>query len=231
MVWLYAAFPSWVEHAREVMLAAETDNLRTGVVDKTELAETFFAGIDAQLRIISRHAEALEEGDVPYDAPASYYEMTGVHELPPGYDATTTLSWDVPAWWQCDIEGRFDRDCAGVGAVSELQSQHRNELAKLGAFTPIFKTVARSNMPLGGSFLGFAFESSGMFLSYPWKQSNYQNWQGTCEVTGEQKRGYDPRCRPWYQQAKSARSSVVTAPYKFAADPPVSTCSCAARSC
>ena len=80
-----------------------------------------------------------------------------------------------------------------------------------------------AQVPLGrGGFWGVAFEDNGVLVEYPFQSfRDFGTGAYDCPFPGYsgprgEKRGYDPRCRPWYLGARSQQGAFFTAPYLFA---------------
>jgi len=92
---------------------------------------------------------------------------------------------------------------ASIESFSAALNATRDSSAHIDSF---FKPVYRDNVAFVAGYVGF--EESGIFRHYP----------GTGTLTTDPTRGYDPRARPWYLDAKAKpKEVIITDPYQDAA--------------
>ncbi len=144
----------------------------------------------------------------------------------PGWSSRTQSSAEVAAWWQCNsgpsapstaCDGTNNRGVSSVNAVGST-NRHAGYMV-----APHLKALASAELPLGqGGFWGSAAENDGMLTLYPFQsRPTFGSDTYSCEHPdysgpANEKRGYDPRCRPWYLGARSSTKAFFTAPYLFA---------------
>ena len=95
-------------------------------------------------------------------------------------------------------------------------SQLNNLTVAGGSGSSIYDNVFRAIYSASNIYVGiyFGFDSNGFYRYYPYTSFNaYPTFAYTCAYNNLATVGYDPRCRGWYNIAKSDDSVHYTSPY------------------
>eukprot|EP01138_Halocafeteria_seosinensis_P010107 gb/GECG01010321.1/.p1 GENE.gb/GECG01010321.1/~~gb/GECG01010321.1/.p1 ORF type:complete len:1043 (+),score=133.72 gb/GECG01010321.1/:1-3129(+) len=221
VVLLVTGFPTWIETAEDAMIRAESDNLQRLSVEKAEWVDAFFADAKGNLEHACTYMEDLLRGAAPIERHLEKFS-TLTDDHPDDFDKNlleSGASLGHTGWYLCNT-GPLEsgEGCEGIEDVSALDANAQSQLNVSDGMTLFYKGLYQSGFPIvPGGFFAVNFEDDGLVRLFPYQplDSFIDEFELTCN--GEERVGYDPRCRPWWDGAKDEPQPNVffTAPFSW----------------
>eukprot|EP01138_Halocafeteria_seosinensis_P010105 gb/GECG01010319.1/.p1 GENE.gb/GECG01010319.1/~~gb/GECG01010319.1/.p1 ORF type:complete len:1051 (+),score=110.54 gb/GECG01010319.1/:1-3153(+) len=220
------SWPRWIEEVENLMISAQTDQLRRLAGEKAQYTDVYMKRIKGELDGVSVYAEDIIRGAVPFrnrDAVLPRYSTLRENpESVPGWTKTEMgfhASFNTSGWYQCRADGNLHLDCNGTRNESELTPASLENLELSDGLEIYFKALKVRFLP--NAYFAITFADNGLVRQFPFQDlRNFLDWKIDC-VTQDpsfQRRGFEPRCRPWWALAEAANASVqFTDPYSWIA--------------
>lgn len=196
---IFTSIPDWISQVEDSLVENEQDNLVVRTNNLAILVTDKFSQTVVDVGIIKNYTTSIYSNEFPVK---SYYESYfGVESVdpsvPPGTTGTSNSRYTV---WYNDASS---------------DPNNNPHLDNTSLTDNVFSPVLRSNS--GYQFLYIGMDD-GFYRIAPWSRlNNYPTLAYTCASTNLPVVGYDPRCRPWYHDAKQNQNEMrFTEPYNDA---------------
>lgn len=196
---IFTSIPDWMKQVEDSLVENEQENLVVRTNNLAVLVTNKFSQTIVDVGIIKNYTTSIYSNEFPIESYyTSYFGVESVDpSVPPGTTGSSNPRYSV---WYNDVSS------------DPNNNPHLDNTSLIdNAFTP----VQRSNEGYQFVYIGI---DDGMYRIAPWSRlNNYPTLTYTCSSTGNTVVGYDPRCRPWYHDAKQNQDEMrFTEPYNDA---------------
>lgn len=201
---IFGVTPDWLDNTDVQLIGTEKSNLVQLASSKASLIDNAFDWVHSDLNVLAAVTRSLIAGTLTTATLPSYSALSS---FSPNF---TGASSQYGFWYLTDA---FAPDSALI-APAQAQIDLTSNLDVI--FRSLYGTPATDTPRTGDWYVGIyvAFESNGLIRYFPYLNRDfYQNYTYTCVTDNSTRTGYDPRCRSWYQDAKTNGGITYSGPF------------------